>query len=89
MTIETVETYDGQPGTPPLETRNVEVPPETVNERSIRDKIEQHIAAAEGAAGTQAAWAALTNAQRDEALRRTVLAVAKMGRFLLQRFDTD
>lgn len=87
MGTETIETYDGQGNL--IEIQQLEVPAQVVNERSVLDKIQQHITAAESAARTQAVWNALTAAQKDEALRRTVLAVAKMGRLLLRQFDTD
>lgn len=86
MTFDTVETYkDGKL----VETRQVPVPPEEQNRRSIRSRIEQHIATAEANAGTQAAWNALTAVQKDAALRRTVLVTAKLCRYLLDRNEAD
>jgi len=87
MATTTITTYDGEGNV--VEERTLEVPPEQTNAESLQTKILDQITRAEAVASTQAAWAALAAAQKDEALRRTVLMVAKLGRFLLQRFDSD
>ena len=80
----TVTTFDGNGNV--IETRTVEVPPEQTNAESIRTKIEAQIARAETA---DANWATLTAAQKDTALRQTIITVAKLARHLLNRYESD
>jgi hypothetical protein len=57
------------------------------NDRTIRDRLEQALTQLEGSSGTQAAWAALTAAQKDAVLRTTVRVVAGLVRLTLRRLD--
>lgn len=66
---------------------------ETEAERTTADrrarvvaKIDQRITQAETAYEN---WAGLTQAQKNAALREVVLAVAKLGRLALNRFDIE
>lgn len=49
-------------------------------------KVDQRISQAENAYDN---WGVLSNAQKDAALKQVVLAVAKLGRLALNRFDLD
>lgn len=84
MPTTTITTYD-QSGNV-VETRTVEVPPQQANAESIATKIETQIARAETA---DANWATLSAAQKDVVLRQTMLTVAKLARYLLNRFESD
>ena len=84
MATQTITTFDSNGNV--VETRTVEIPPEQTNAESIVAKIEAQIARAETA---DANWATLTAAQKDTALRQTMITVAKLARHVLNRYESD
>lgn len=77
-------TYDANGNV--VSTETVEIPPEETHRDSIMAQIEQQIARAETA---DANWSGLSAAQKDVVLRQTMLTLAKMCRYLLNRFESD
>ena len=84
MATTTITTFDRNGNV--LSTETIEIPLEEANAASIRAKIEAQIARAETA---DANWASLTAAQKDTALRQTMITVAKLARHLLNRYESD
>lgn len=66
-----------------LEEREVEVPTEEANERTLRDRADQAIAAMQ----THIDRGTFTNAQRDAALLLLLRVCVALVRLVLRRFD--
>lgn len=69
-----------------VNTTLIDVSQEELNAESLFVKAKQAIIDAETA---NANWATLTAQQKDEALRRTMVAVAKIIRLVLSQLDSD
>lgn len=71
-----IDAHDGSPPT------NIQV--EQTAESNARTRAKDAIQTLENA---HANWGSLTNAQKDAALKLVVIAVAKVGRLILRKFD--
>ena len=84
MPQESVHTYDGQGNL--IASSTVEVPAETVNEPTVRQKLRAAVAVLEA---NHANWPMMTSAQKDTANRQAQRALALLCRLVARSLDSE